>query len=266
MDLSMLEHLSDEALRKEAARRQIAAADGMERTVLIDAIRRSAVSLPPRPVSPPPPAPEPVPRASTLGAARAMLGKVVGFARDALERRSTRPPPPAEPPREPEPIRTRTMAELLVSQGERARALAILEELAQDHPDDAALAARVVELEAQVSGERAKAQADARLADGGEGFIALCASGSSRAAAWAVDDRGLERARALLGADGVLTLRVVQVCARPDRTVARERDDRVVEARGVAALGSAPGARWVVSIGLAAGDGFVSIAHAADPA
>lgn len=254
MDLSLLEHLSDEALRAEAERRHLVLPEHIDRAGLIEVIRRSATSLPPtaRPSMPAQPNP--------LGAARQMLGKVVGLAREALERRSSRPPPPSPEPKIDEPIRTRTMADLLVTQGELARALAILEELRRDRPDDAELAERCASLRERVDGDRAVERA--RGLEGRAGpYVELVTVGEARAVAWSIDDAGLERARALLEGEGELTLRVVTVRA-VDGVAKREREDHAVERRGSRSLPYGE-ARCVISVGLASGDLFVSIAHAA---
>ncbi|MGE0788954.1 MAG: hypothetical protein AB7S26_24995 [Sandaracinaceae bacterium] len=261
MDLSMLEHLSDEALRAEAARRQITDADAMDRAALIEAIRRSAVSLPPNPTSVAAPAEEPK-RGTLGGTARAMFGQLVGLAKGALQKRGSSPPPP---PSADEPIRTRTMAELLIEQGETERGLSILQELEKDRPHDSDLRARTAEIEGQVRAQRAERRAKARLAAGGGPFVELFAEAATRAVAWTVDDHGLERARAVLGEAGTLTLRSVVVAAHKDRSVETRRTDRPVSVKGAITLGAQADARWVVSVGLAAGERFASIAHVADP-
>lgn len=256
MDLSLLEHLSHEALRKEAERRHLVLPEDLDRASIIEAIRRSATSLPPA-------APSKVPvqpvQTSRFGAARQMLGKALGLAREVIERRSSRPPPPMPEPKIDEPIRTRTMADLLISQGEVGRALSILEELLRDHPTDTALEERVVSLRARVHGDRALEKAKARSNEPAP-FVDVVTVGEAHAAAWSIDDAGLERARTLLEAEGELTLRVVTVKA-VDGAPAREREDHTVQRSGARSLGS--GARFVVSVGLASEDRFVSIAHAA---
>lgn len=240
----MLEHLTDEALRAEAERRRVAVTPEMDRAAIIEAIRRSAASLPPGAQG----------KRSTFGTARAMLGRVVDLARGALERKE----PSSEERGADEPIRTRTMAELLIDQGEVARGAAILRELAMDHPDDEDLARRCRELAAQVAQARAREHLDAS-----EGpFVELLAEGETRAVAWAIDEAGRARARAVLGDDGELTLRAVRIAPDADGKVAPEQEDRSIEPRGTQLLGAGEATRWVVSVGLRRGDRFVSIAHA----
>ncbi|HEY8428645.1 MAG TPA: hypothetical protein VIL20_09735, partial [Sandaracinaceae bacterium] len=84
MDLTLLPHLSERALREEAARRGIPT-EGLDRAALVDAIRAHEA----RAATEPPPAPAPAGRTERgpLGAARAILGRVMDLARSALERR-----------------------------------------------------------------------------------------------------------------------------------------------------------------------------------
>jgi hypothetical protein len=106
-------------------------------------------------------------------------------------------------------------------------------------------------------------RARARLDRGGS-FVEVLAEGAMRAIAWRIDDAGLARARALLGADGALTLRVVRVLAHPDHSVeSRQEDRRPLEASGYAIIEGAARAKIVASVGLAQGERFVSVAHAA---
>ena len=56
----------------------------------------------------------------------------------------------SESPKHSEPIQTRTMAELLVQQGSVRKAIEIFHQLVSLDPDDAALRARLAELEEEV--------------------------------------------------------------------------------------------------------------------
>lgn len=262
MDLSLLPHLSERALRDEAERRGVAA-EGLDRAQLMEAIRAHearAITVPPAHV-PAAYAPTEPPRAAggPLGAARAILGRVIGLARGALEPRSEPPPPPAEPA---EPIRTRSLARLLEEQGHLERAIAILRDLERDD-DDPELRAWRARLERETSESALRARARALLAREGS-FVEILGDAGARAVVWRVDEAGLARARALLGASGALTLRVVRVLSHPDRSVeSRQEDRRPLEASGWALLDVGPSAKVVASVGVAAAERFVSVAHAA---
>lgn len=256
MDLSLLPHLSERALRQEAERRGIAV-EGLDREELINAIRAHESRHSPRPTAA---EPEASGARAALGTARSLLGRVVGLARSALERRnepsasiSEPPPPPAR-----EPIRTRSLARLLEEQGHLERALAIVRELAEKEPEDEELPRWASRLERRIA-ERAL---EARSAEASAG-VEIVPAGSSRGVVWAVDDAGLARARALLGTQGELTLRIVQVLANEDyRVETRQQDRRLIQARGWALLDAPSHARLVIAVGLSEAARFVSIAHA----
>lgn len=257
MDLTLLPHLSERALREEAARRGIPT-EGLDRAALVDAIRAHEA----RAATEPPPAPAPAGRTERgpLGAARAILGRVMDLARSALERRSEPPPPPPSAPDE--PIKTRSMARVLEEQGHLARALAIVRELAQRDADPE-LAEWRARLERKLALEELRERAHALLERRGA-FVEVLAAEGARAVVWCVDDAGLARARALLGEDGALTLRIICVVAHPDYSVeTRQEDRRPLEPTGYAILDAEPGAKVVASVGLAAGERFVSAAHGA---
>lgn len=241
MDLKLLTHLSEEALRMEARRRGISVV-GKSRDAIVDAIREDA-------------RPKPVNR-GMLGAARALLGRVVRkvLVRDdpvaAVAERRTPEPAVAR-----EPIPTRTMAELLIDQGHLERAIGILRGLGDD---DAR--ARLRAVESRLIRERLQKVAGAHTDRG----VAIYAERDSRAVGWAIDELGIRRARALLGTDGELTLRIVTVEADAAHAVSSRRVDRSpIERRGSQLLDAGPAARLVISVGLCSGDRFVSIAHAA---
>ena len=254
MDLKLLIHLSEEALRTEARRRGIAVA-GKSREAIIDAIREDAE---PRPAN-----------RSVLGTARALLGRVVRKVRwmgaapgDPASRVipvlvrddpiATKTPGPVVAR---EPIATRTMAELLIDQGHLERAIGILRGLGDDSAKD-----RLREVESRLTRERLQKVAAAHSDHG----VAIFAERDARAVGWNIDEPGIRRARALLGTDGELTLRIVTVEADPAHAVSSRRVDRgPIERRGAALLDAGPAARLVISVGLCSGDRFVSIAHAA---
>lgn len=146
----------------------------------------------------------------------------------------------AEPAaREDEPIRTRTMAEVLVTQGHLERAIGILREL----DGDEALRRRL-ELEARL---------------GCTSGVALRREGAAAGIAWTLDDEGVSRARLVLGSDGALAVRVVRVDA-DGRT--QTEDTTVDAAEGSHALEISTGDVVIVSVGLIEAGRFVSIAHA----
>lgn len=260
MDLSLLPHLSERALREEAERRGIAY-EGLEREALVTAIRAHEARLMTIPPEHHPAAYAPtVPPEGEGGArgalstARSLLGRVVGLARSALEKRSEPPPVSAED----EPIRTRSLARLLEDQGHLERALSIVRELAAEAPSDEELARWAGHLERRIA-ERALRDRSAAAPVG----VEIVAAAGVRGAVWSVDEAGLTRARALLGEHGELTLRVVRVVAHDDHRVeSRQEDRRPLAPRGWALLDAPPRARLVVSVGLADGPRFVSIAHA----
>lgn len=272
MDLSLLPHLSDGALREEAARRGIDTA-GLDREALIGAIRDADARAVPEPATVDPLAatvpPEPPRDADrpgrAFGAARALLGRVVSMARTALDRGEPREEAPEAPAadRPPEPIATRTMAELLIRQGHLERAAAILRELCRGGGDEE-LAALRADVEGRLADDALRRTATARLRGPGGPFVEILDVPHGRGVAWRVDEASLARGRALLGAPGELTLRVVRVISHPDHTVESRREDRrPLEPSGWARLESVPNARLVVSFGLADGERFVSVLHTA---
>jgi len=197
------------------------------------------------------------------------------------------PPEPAKPGSaarsattrtfEEEPIRTRSMAQLLAAQGHRERALAIYEELiAQDSTD------RTLEREAAAlrRGEPAQeialpeppsvtrpSQAPSGVwSSSKERLTCEGAPHSGLLLRWVITNEGERRARAVLGvsdADGELTVRLVAIRPDAERIVRSE----ITEHGPVASSGEwAPGPladaeRCVAAIGMRAGDRFVSIVH-----
>lgn len=268
VDLSLLPHLSDRALREEAEQRGVVV-NGLDRAALIEAIRAHEARAATRP---PPPedasrsaartihiaeAPTEPPPRGPLHAARALLGRVLGLARSAAEpRRET----PSAPPPSDEPIRTRSMARLLEQQGHLTRALPMVRELRAARPDDEELA-RWEERLTQTVAERALAE-HARSETQAGSFVRFVLVEGRRGVVWHVDEPGVDRARALLGGDGALLLRVVRVLSLPDHSVETRQADRPTEHRGWALLDAPLEARLVVAIGVGDGERFASIAHA----
>jgi len=255
MDLSLLAHLSDEALRVEAKRRGIATT-AKSREAIIALIREHERprTTKPEPNMPAPRESEPKRskgRRGVFGVARQLFGRVI---KRVLE--PERPPPPAAgSPVAREPIPTRTMAELLIDQGQLERAIAILASLGDD-----GARTRLAEIESRLAKSRLEKAAAAHRRDG----VAILSERGVRAVVWRVDEAGLARARALLRAEGQLTLRIVTVEADAALAVSNRSEDRgPIEQSGFELLETGPGARLVVSVGLREADRFVSVAHTA---
>jgi hypothetical protein len=278
MDLSLLDHLSDRALREEAERRGLSV-EGMERGEIVRAIRAhegSAMTVPPG-YGPEahgdtlPPARAKTEIKGPVGAARAILDRVVSIARNAIPPRKSEPPAsaprksdPPPVPGEDEPIRTRSMARVLEEQGHYDRALAIVRDLAHARPHDVELTSWLEALEHRIADTALRELARARLAKDEDAFIEITAQGTLRGVAWRLDERGIDRARALLRGRGTPTLRVVTIIAHPDHSVETRQEDRLpIETSGYATLEVPKNAKLVVSIGLSESGRYASIAHAA---
>jgi hypothetical protein len=260
MDMKLLPHLSERALREEADKRGLRT-DGLDREQLILAIRGhegQLTTLPPGGLDTMafaqtlPPAGQ---KKSPLDRARGLLDRVV------KARSKTEPDPERDV--ECDPIRTRSMARLLEGQGHLDRAYAIVRELSERARGDEELARWRASLEARLDERIIREQAESRLARGGV-FVELTRAEHSRGIVWRVEEAGIARARALLGTEGALTLRVVRVRAHADHSVeSRQEDRRPLETSGWARIEADKNARLIVSVGLCAGERFASIAHAA---
>jgi hypothetical protein len=178
---------------------------------------------------------------------------------------------------EEEPIRTRSMAQLLAGQGHRERALAIYEQLiAQDSTDRtlereaAALRrgepAQEIALPEPPSATRPSQAPNGVWSSSKERLTCEGAPNSGLLLRWVITGEGERRARAVLGvsdADGELTVRLVSIRPDAERIVRSE----ITEHGPVAASGEwSPGPladaeRCVAAIGMRAGDRFVSIVH-----
>ncbi|MFK7987059.1 MAG: hypothetical protein AB8I08_13630 [Sandaracinaceae bacterium] len=241
MDVSLLPHLSEEAVRDEARRRGLDT-DGKSRDALIEAIRAS--------------------EAGAVGKVKGLFGRVARLAKAAIESRApSQPPPPmraSQPAAPPEPIATLTMAKVLLTQGHLERAHTILQDLDANDPEVVAALREATERRRQSRLESLAHGLSEREAP----FVAIARDGDLSGLVWNVDDDALARGQALLGKDGQLTLRVVSVVAHPDHHVESIRADQPVGRRGHQPLESSA-ERVVVSVGLAADQRFVSLAHAA---
>jgi hypothetical protein len=178
---------------------------------------------------------------------------------------------------EEEPIRTRSMAQLLAAQGHRERALAIYEELIAQDSTDRALEreaaalrrgepAQEIALPEPPSATRPSQAPSGVWSSSKERLTCEGAPNSGLLLRWVITDEGERRARAVLGvsdADGELTVRLVSIRPDAERIVRSE----ITEHGPVAASGEwAPGPladaeRCVAAIGMRAGDRFVSIVH-----
>jgi len=213
---------------------------------------------------------------------------------EAARRPSTQPPPASEPAPAPaaqaqperapttrtfeeEPIRTRSMAQLLAAQGHRERALAIYEELMAKDSSDPSLEREAAGLrrgEPVANVALPEPSRDARPSQAPSGVWSsskeqLTCEGEPNSGLrlrWAITHEGERRARAVLGVnegDGELTVRLVSIRPDADRIVRSE----ITEHGPVAASGEwSPGPlfdaeRCVAAIGMRAGDRFVSIVH-----
>jgi hypothetical protein len=218
------------------------------------------------------------------GQVRELLGKLVSSAFEA-------PPPPAAPSSVPpppspapdalaatnrtfldRPARTRSEARALARAGHGQRALEVYAELIERAPDDSALAGEAAALRrgelppappAARSPEVARQQASPRPP--GEDRLA-CAGGSETGLAlhWRISEAGVRRARAVLGSDGQLTVRLISVEPDPERVVR----STIIEHGPVAREGDwrspqlPPQHRCLAAVGLLAGTRFVAIVHA----
>ncbi len=78
--------------------------------------------------------------------------------------------------------------------------------------------------------------------------------------AWSISDAEIQRARGLIDSDGVLCVRVVAFSPLRDDVLRHVQDRPGVEPQGECDVGMVDG-RAIVSIGLRAGERFVSIIH-----
>jgi hypothetical protein len=188
---------------------------------------------------------------------------------------------PSEPPRQAttrtfleEPIRTRSMAQLLAAQGHAERALAIYEELLAQDSGDAMLLREAAALRrgepvpeiALPTPPRPSSAPTGVWSSSKEKLECEGEPGSGLLLRWTITGEGERRARALLGlaeSDGELTVRLVAIRPDPDQVVRSEITEHgPVSASGQWSLAPLNDvARCVATVGLRAGDRFVSIVH-----
>jgi hypothetical protein len=169
-----------------------------------------------------------------------------------------------------EPIRTRSMARLLAAQGHRERAVAIYEELLARDGEDVTLRSEVVAVrrgelvEAPVLPEPPAGREPLRLPDSGDRLLCQGEPSAGFSLRWHVTEAGLRRARAVLGGDGELAIRMIGIYPDPDRVVRSE----VTEHGPVLPSGEwqtpalADAVRCFAAVGLRRAERFVAIVHA----
>ncbi len=182
------------------------------------------------------------------------------------------PPPPVREASthtfEQEPIRTRSMARLLATQGHRERALAIYEELCARNSEDRDLRGEADRLRdgdaLDASALPRPSERPAPLPERDDRIECRPAAGAGFRLRWDVSEDGQRRARAVLGHDGELAVRLVTIRPDPDRVVRSEITEHgPVHASGEWTADLVEGtARCLATIGLRDGNRFVSIAHA----
>lgn len=171
-----------------------------------------------------------------------------------------------------EPIRTRSMAQLLATHGYTDRAHAIYQELLERLPSDESLRR---EAEAFSRGEPVKLEYADQIARAGqaetiappktedeircEGDIA-----SGLTVNWKITEPGIRRAAAVLGCEGDLAIRIMAVIPDAEQVVRSEIIEHgPVESSGSWKGPSIPsGSRCFTAIGLRAKNRFVAIVHA----
>jgi hypothetical protein len=193
-----------------------------------------------------------------LTSARSLFDRVIDRVRGAIPRGRDEPHAArvAAVPSEGEPIVTRTMAGLLISQGHDERALAIYEQLIEASPDDRALRAEADAIKRRLQRRAAGAHVDA--------VVAVAARGQRLLVSWQLDETALARARAVLGVEGEVAARAVIVAASGASDVRSDvREIAGLDASGEWVLDAVPeGARCACAVGVAAGGRFVSAGHA----
>ena len=183
---------------------------------------------------------------------KGLLSKVINLARGVGDEE----PPGQEPgslPRDgaEEPIRTKTMAELLVQQGHLERAAAIYAELEGEEE-------RLSEIQGLLFRRALEHRAATFEGDG----LGIARDDGHTALAWRIGEPGLRRAQGLLGEGGRLALRTVLVGREGAHVRREEADQDLAAAEGALTLEVAPEVRVIVSVGLLHDARFVSIAHA----
>ncbi len=169
-----------------------------------------------------------------------------------------------------EPIRTRSMARLLAAQGHRERALAIYEELLGQNSEDPGLRDEAAAMrrgepveDPRLSGPPPDAIARASLPVGGDQLYCEGEPGAGLLLRWRITEEGEGRARAVLGRQGELAVRVICIRPDPEQVVRSEVTEHgPVEASGQWQAPALPSAvRCLAAVGLRDGARFVAIVH-----
>ncbi|MFI5309347.1 MAG: hypothetical protein ACHQ53_18475 [Polyangiales bacterium] len=187
-------------------------------------------------------------------------------------------PKPAEPPPRvspatrtfvEEPIRTRSMARLLAVQGHKERALAIYAELIEQQTESPALreeaeaVRRGDPIEAPVLPAPGAELERPSAPDAGDILSSEGEPSTGLLLRWHITEPGLRRARAVLGSEGELAVRVISIRPDDERVVRSE----ITEHAPVDASGEwqtpplAAAVRCFAAAGLRQGDRFVAIVH-----
>jgi hypothetical protein len=174
-----------------------------------------------------------------------------------------------------EPVRTRSMAQMLAAQGHRQQASSIYDELMAKIPGDrqlrqeseAVLRGEPVGVEKVEKAERVArvSSADAIVLPKTEDVVRSDGEAAAGLVVnWKVTEQGMQRAAAVLGRDGELAIRIMAVVPDPQRVVRSEVTEHgPVEYAGSWTSPSIPsGSRCFTVVGLRAGSRFVAIVHA----
>jgi len=191
-----------------------------------------------------------------------IIGRMLSFARSL---RAGISEPPEAPPTRDEPIRTRTMARLLASQGEHERAASIYRELRADAPDDAELRREADAVEAALEAAENVAPPVQTESIIERGVVAESVDATTALVSWSLDEATLREAAGEAASEGVeLVARLVVFSPDAQHVVREDLRERRVERKGEWLVATLPeGAHVVGALGLRWGSVFVSVAHAA---
>lgn len=222
------------------------------------------------------PSPFAAPSSVSMGVPRGTFGPPAGSA-DGTFRVAPLPPPPVFAARAPttrtfveEPIRTVSMARLLAAQGHRERSLAIYEELIAQNSEDASLRDEAQALRRGEPAELPPLSAPPESAehdawpDAGDRLWCEGEPAEGMRLRWALSEHGQQRARAVLGRDGELAIRLVSIAFDPIRVVRSEITEHgPIDASGEwTAPALTDSARCFAAVGLRHGERFVAVVHA----
>jgi hypothetical protein len=169
-----------------------------------------------------------------------------------------------------EPIRTHSMARLLAAQGHRERALAIYEELLAQNSEDVGLRQEAESvrqgrpIDPPLLPDRLRDIERAALPDSDDLLRCEGDVHSGLQLRWHITEGGLRRARAVLGSEGDLAVRLVAIRPHPEQVVRSEITEHGPVAADDAWQSPAvpDAARCFAAVGVRDGDRFVAIVHA----